>query len=220
MVKRLETDEASRTYLLDLYAKLGPVWNRVPDHSITWIGTAGEMDFTPDNQAAVKADLIKAGYTDSYWAAGDGDTWGLREPGASSAGLHWRGKPGGKINVHIDLHPPSGTGFWHWWEDLKHRASTHTAQTIRQGLADSKVEIPVLSEQDAHGRLTVRLHELRRSLGETPAARSSLDLAQSSLDLAGSILWNRETITPDQLKEATAELAVADLELDTASRGR
>ena len=51
MVKRLETDEASRTYLLDLYAKLGPLWNRVPDHSITWIGTAGEMDFTPTRGA-------------------------------------------------------------------------------------------------------------------------------------------------------------------------
>jgi len=213
-------DEASREYLLDIYAKLGPLWKHVPDGGITWIGTAGEMEFTPDDEDSLKSDLISAGYTDSYWAATGTDRWGLREPGVRSTGLHWRGERGGKVNVHIDLHPPSGTGFWHWWEDKERRASTHTKESIRQSLEEAKVDVPVLSQQNFHGRLTGRLEQLRTSVGTEATAKAFLDRAANDLTQAGAILWNRELVTRDQLKDAAVLLAQADHELDAATQSR
>jgi hypothetical protein len=147
----LQADEPRREFLLALYAKLRGFWTHVPPGSITWIGDHAEMVFRPDDGAALRRDLVAAGYTSSYFAATGSDTWGLREPGVSAAGLHWRGSAGGPVNVHIDLHPPSGTGFSHWLHDLKQRATTHTPDAVRRGVESLGVEVPVLSQQAAHG---------------------------------------------------------------------
>jgi hypothetical protein len=213
----LQADEPRREFLLALYAKLRGFWAHVPSGSITWVGDHAEMVFRPDDEAALRRDLVAAGYASSYFAATGSDAWGLREPGVSAAGLHWRGGAGGQVNVHIDLHPPSGTGFSHWLHDLRQRATTHTPDAVRRGVESLSVEVPVLSQQAAHGRLTVRLREVEAAVGDQPDVRGSLDLARSALDGAAAIIWTRDVISNDQLAEAVALLGEADLELDRLS---
>jgi hypothetical protein len=215
---RQNLDDTRRQYLLELYARLGDYWKHVPPKSVTYVGDHGEMDFKPADESALQVALVAAGYTDAYHAKSSENTWGLREPKVTSAGLHWRGLGVGKVNVHIDLHPPSGLGIEHYLKDQKQRSTTHTPETIRQGIKALKIEIPILSQREAHGDLTVRLHRLRARAGEGEGARSSLDLAESSLALAGSILWNRETISQDSLKNATVALGEASIELDVVEK--
>ena len=215
---RQNLDETRRQYLLELYARLGPFWRYVPPNSITYIGDHGEMDFRPADEPGLRAGLVAAGYTDAWWAKGRKNTWGLRESNVTSASLHWRGLGGGAVNVHIDLHPPGIGPIEHWLLDLELRSTTHTPETIRQGIKALKLEIPILSQREAHGELTMRLQRLRARAGEVEGARSSLDLAESSLALAGSILWNRDVIADNDLKNATVSLAEASIELDVVEK--
>jgi hypothetical protein len=213
----LRADEPRREFLLALYARLRPFWSHVPVGGITWIGDHAEMQFRPDDEAALRRDLVAAGFTSTYFAATGGDTWGLREPGVSAAGLHWRGGADGQVNVHIDLHPPSGTGLWHWLQDLKHRATTHTPDAVRRSVESLHVEIPVLAQQEVHGQLTVRLRALDAAGIDGPEVGASLELARAVLDGAAAIIWTRDVVSREQLAEAIALLAEADLELDRAA---
>jgi len=215
---RQNLDETRRQYLLELYARLGPFWRYVPPNSITYLGNHGEMDFRAADERGLRAALVAAGYTDAWWAKSPENDWGLRESNVTSASLHWRGLGAGKVNVHIDLHPPGIGPIEHWVMDLKLRSTTHTPETIRQGIKALKLEIPILSQREAHGDLTVRLQRLKTRASGVEGARSSLDLAESSLALAGSILWNRDVISDDDLKNATVSLGEASIELDVVEK--
>jgi hypothetical protein len=214
----LRVDEPRREFLLALYAKLRGYWAHVPPGSITWVGEHAEMDFQPDDEAALRHDLVADGYTSSYFAATGKDTWGLREPGVSAAGLHWRGSAGGRVNVHIDLHPPSGTGFMHWLRDMRQRATTHTPEAVRRGVESLNIEVPVVSQQAAHGQLTVRLRDLEARAADLPDARTDLEMARFDLDGAAAMIWTRDVISNDELAEAICLLVEADIALDSVER--
>jgi hypothetical protein len=216
--KDLFRDEGGRVVVLALRARMGPLWDLVPPASINWVGASGAMTFSPRNSEAVKAALVQAGYTSAYFAKRSKDAWGLREPTLPTAGLHFRGESGGIVNVHVDLHPPSGTGLWHWIQDSVRRGTTHTPASVRRAVESVGVTIPVLSQQRIHGELTARLARVERSVQGGGENRASLELACAALDGAAAILWTRDVISSEQLHEAAALLLEADLELDVAGR--
>jgi hypothetical protein len=122
-------------YLQEL---MGPYWAHVDQ--VTWVGPRGEMLFKPIDQEALRKALVAGGCTSSYFAKRSSDKWGLREPRKQGAALHWRGNTDGTVNVHIDLHAPSGTGLWHWIQDDQRRSRTHTPDTLRAGVEQRRAE--------------------------------------------------------------------------------
>jgi hypothetical protein len=117
---------------------MGPYWAHVDQ--VTWVGPRGEMVFKPVDQEALRKALEAGGYTSSYFAKRGSDKWGLREPRSGGASLHWRGNADGTVNVHIDLHAPSGTGLWHWIQDDQRRSKTHTPDTLKAGVEARRKE--------------------------------------------------------------------------------
>jgi hypothetical protein len=200
---------ALRGILLALYARVGlALWRHI--RQITWVGPRGAMEFHPVDEGALKATLIGRGYTTSYFAKGGTDRWGLREKNVDAAGLHWRGRPGGKVNVHIDLHPPSWTGFWHWLMDSgRIRSMTHTREAIRAGIASLGIYIPVIHEQRAHGRLTVRLNKLDNQARGRPDVQAEVDEGRRHLRQASSIIWTKSVVSQAELNNAIWYLDLA-----------
>jgi hypothetical protein len=198
-----------RDVLLTLYARIGKLWSHI--RRITWVGERGEMLIEPVNEPQLQLALAAAGYTALYFAKGSDDRWGLRESNVEAAGLHWRGSSESKVNVHIDLHPPSGTGLWHAIQDLLRRSETHDPTALRTGVESLGTEIPVLHQQEMHGELTVRFNELERQVkGQTnPAIQAEIDEGRQYLRQAGEILWNKDIVEQAELKQAMDYLSLA-----------
>ncbi len=224
---QLEKDERLRQSLLTLYARIGDLWTFVPRYDpakcktkseeacgITWIDPINGIVFHLDDEVRLQKRLKSDGYTSEWLAKSGDDRWGLREPGATVAGLHWRGLPKSGIGVHIDLHPPGATPELHFVLDKLLREKTHTPETLRQGVERRGVEIPVLAEQEFHGRLTTRFTELQSTMGGQPGARARLAVAKKALDDAAAIIWTRAVVTDAQLAGAIQRLRDAAKELD------
>jgi hypothetical protein len=221
---QLQNDEGLRQTLLTIYARLEPeFWAFVPQYDkdncrdkaqeecgITWIDRVEGIVFHLDDDALLHKRLREAGYTTLYFAKRDKDRWGLREPGVAPAGLHWHGRQHRQIAVHIDLHPPSGTGAWHSLQDDTRRKTTHTPETLRRGVERRGEQVPVLSEQEVHGQLTARLARLRSTMGGQPG----LNAAQARLDVAAAIIWTQTVVSDQQLATANDALRRAAEELD------
>jgi hypothetical protein len=169
------------------------------------------MLFEPVNEAQLQLALRAAGYTNLYFAKSSADRWGLREPNVEAAALHWRGAPGGKVNVHIDLHPPSGTGLLHAIQDLLRRSETHDPAAIQAGVESLGAYIPVLHQQKMNGELTVRFDQLqsRVKAQANPAVQAEIDEGRQYLRQAGGILWNKGVVEQAELKQAMWYLSLA-----------
>ncbi|MFN8499784.1 MAG: hypothetical protein U0641_18170 [Anaerolineae bacterium] len=214
MHQNVRQQPALQDMLLTLHAKLGSLWSHV--RQVTWISNAGEMDFEPVDDSTLQAALIAAGYAASYFPAGKGNRWGLREPRAETAGLHWRGLSNGRVNVHIDLHPPSGTGLWHLIQDKWRREKTHTTATVQVGVEALDIYIPVKHEQKIHGQLVIACDGLDKPAQGKPEAQAALKRSREKLAEAGSILWNREAVEQADLEAAQTLLLDALMEVAVA----
>lgn len=210
----LNQNPALRNVLLILYARVGPLWNHVK--RITWVGESGTMDFEPLNEVSLFAALLTRGYTASYFA-GLGNRWGLREPNVETAGLHWRGRPGGKVNVHIDLNPPSWTGLWHKIQDDWRRGTTHTPDSLRAGVESLGTYIPVLYEQRMHGELTVRFNELTGRAGGRADVLAAIARGRQYLSAAARIIWTKTVSSQADLSNALFSLYQAGREAAQAA---
>ncbi len=217
----LSRNPSLRNVLLTMYARLGTdLWALIPPGGITWVSERGELNFRPRDDETVRRALLGRGYSDSYFAKRSEDKWGLREPNLPAAGLHWRGGKGGVVNVHIDLHPPSWTGFWHWFQDAYRRSRTHDPETLRAGVESLGLYIPVLFEQKLHGAITGKLdHAASRSqLGA--GAMANLNEGRQALQQAAAIIWNRPTVTQEELGKALSYLARAARCAEVLERSR
>lgn len=205
-----------RDVLLSLYARIGAsLWKHIGQ--ITWVGEHGEMNFIPADEGALLADLIGRGYTALYFA-GLGYRWGLRELGLDAAGLHWRGKEEGIVEVHIDLHPPSFTGLWHLIQDGWRRSTTHTSEAIKAGIMKIVPYIPVLHEQKFHGELTVRLSQIAEKSKDQPDALAAIARGRKYLEEASQTIWTKNVVSQPQLDSVITLLVQADLEASLAER--
>jgi len=207
-----------RKILLTLYTRIGEsLWKElIPKGSVTHVNEMGGLDFETDDVAGVVALLISSGYTASYYARGPDDDWGLREPNLPAAGLHVRGKKGkgNKINIHIDLHPPAWSGFYHWLMDADHwfydmRKKTHTPETLQEGVEKLGTYIPILYEQKIHGEATARLNRLAGQANDRTEVQAEIDEGRQYLALAGKVLWNKNKISKPELANATWYLGLA-----------
>jgi len=206
-----------RKILLILYARIGDeMWkNLIPKESITYVSEQGEMDFIPINKETVKAKLSSLGYTDSFYAKASDNDWGLREPTLPAAGLHVRGIKGkNKINIHIDLHPPTWPGIYHWLMDADHwfydmRKKTHTPETLQEGVEKLGTDIPILYQQKVHGEATARLNRLAGQAKDRTEVQAEIDEGRQYLSLAGKILWTKNVISKTELANATWYLGLA-----------
>jgi len=203
--------------LLTLYARMGELWKLIPPGSIDWVDEQGVIDFAPKNLNAFRTELEGQGYTASYWAKAEDNLWGLREPNIPAAGLHIRGKKDGKVNVHIDLHPPSWTGFSHWFMDSFIRGRTHTPETVQAGVERLGVYIPVLYKQRMHGELTAQLNGLAGRAKGHPEAQAEIDEGLDYLRQAGALLWNKPGISQEELSQAGWFLGLAGASASGAS---
>lgn len=210
----LNRNPALRNVLLTLYAQIGPLWSHVK--RITWVGESGTMDFEPQNEGSLLATLLARGYTTSYFA-GLGNRWGLRESNVETAGLHWRGRPGGKVNVHIDLNPPSWTGLWHKIQDDWRRGTTHTPDSLRAGVESLGTYIPVLYEQRMHGELTVRFNDLAGRAGGRADVLAAITRGRQHLRAAARIIWTRAVVSQADLRNALFSLYQAGREATRAA---
>jgi hypothetical protein len=130
-----------RNMLLCLYAKLSQqcLWGEIG--GIYWFSLHAEMLFVPARAELDFRGVLKAkGYVDSWFAKGGDDTWALRSSRVG-AELHFRGlkPPNPYVNAHIDLHNPGrsddlGIGIEHYWQDKKHRDTTHSLATVQAAL--------------------------------------------------------------------------------------
>lgn len=228
---QLQKDETLRQSLLTLHARIGRyLWAFVPRYDpancktsteeacgITWVDPINGIAFHKDDDSPLQQQLKADGYTSAFLARDRKDRWGLREP-RGAAGLHWHGRQNREIGVHIDLNPPGATGpEAHFVLDKLLREKTHTPDTLRQGVERRGVKIPILFEQELHGRLTTRFTELQSTMGGQPGARAHLTAAKAALDAAATIIWTRAVITDTQLAEATKKLLEADKELKNAA---
>jgi len=210
---KLSQNPALRKILLTLYARIGKdLWKLIPPKSITYVSEQGEMDFKTNEIVYVYLVLRSKGYTPSYLAKGK-EEWGLREPTLPAAGLHVRGT-GNKINIHIDLHPPSWTGIYHWLMDADHffykmRKETHTPETLQEGVEKLGTYIPILFEQKVHGEATARLNQLTGQAKNRPEVQAEIDEGRQYLALAGKILWTKDIISKTELANATWYLGLA-----------
>jgi hypothetical protein len=211
---KLSQNPALRKILLTLYARIGDaLWKElIPEKSITHVSEMGEMDFKTNEIVYVYLVLRGKGYTPSYFAKGK-DEWGLREPTLPGAGLHVRGKDN-KINIHIDLHPPSWSGFYHWLMDADHwfydmRKKTHTPETLQEGVEKLGIYIPILYEQKIHGEATARLNRLAGQAKDRTEVQAEIDEGRQYLSLAGKVLWTKNVISKTELANATWYLGLA-----------
>jgi len=210
---KLSQNPALRKILLTLYARIGKdLWKLIPPKSITYVSEKGEMDFKTNEIVYVYLVLRSKGYTPSYFAKGEAE-WGLREPTLPAAGLHVRGK-GNMINIHIDLHPPSWSGFYHWLMDADHwfydmRTKTHTPETLQEGVEKLGTYIPILYEQKIHGEATARLNRLAGQAKGRTEVQAEIDEGRQYLALAGKILWTKKVISKTELANATWYLGLA-----------
>lgn len=211
---KLSEIPARRKILLTLYARIGvDLWKLIPPKSITYVSEQGEMDFKTNNTAGVKNILLSKGYTASFFAKGSDYDWGLREPTLPAAGLHIRSK-GNKINIHIDIHPPTWPGFYHWLMDSDHwfydmRKKTHTPETLQEGVEKLGTYIPILYEQKIHGEATARLNRLAGQANDRTEVQAEIDEGRQYLALAGKVLWNKNKISKPELANATWYLGLA-----------
>lgn len=211
----LSKNPGLRNVLLTLYARLGPdLWRLIPPGAIRYVSEQGEMDFVPKSLNTVRDALIARGYTAAYFAKSGDNVWGLREPNLPAAGLHWRGLANGRVNVHIDLHPPSQTGLYHWFMDADHwfggmRKRTHDPSSLQAGVESLGVYIPVLYEQRIHGELTGQLDALASQAKGNPDSEAEISDGRLFLRQAGAKLWNRAVVAQSDLEEAALHLASA-----------
>ncbi len=211
----LNRNPALRNVLLTLYARLGPLWSHVK--RITWVGERGEMLFEPQDDGRLQTALLASGYTASYFAKGGKDRWGLREPNVETAGLHWRGKSGGKVEVHIDLHPPILTGLWHKIQDDWRRSTTHTPESLRAGVESLGTYIPVLFQQRIHGLLVVRFNELAGRAQGRANVLAAIGRGRQHLRAAARIIWTRAVVSQADLRNALFSLYQAGREATRAA---
>lgn len=212
----LSQNPALRNVLLVLYARIGPsLWGHILQ--ITWVGKDGAMEFTPEDERRLIDALLAEGYTTSYFARSGTNRWGLREPNVDVAGLHWRGMSGGNVvNVHIDLHPPSWTGLWHWIQDKLRRSTTHTPESLRAGVERLGTYIPVLYEQRLHGELTVRFNDLYGQTRGRSDIQKAITRGRHNLQAASRIIWTRDLISQAELSQAFYYIYQAGLEAEHA----
>ena len=171
-------EPARQKILLILYARIGPqLWRHVGE--ITYIGQTGVMDFKAKDETALIAQLKAQGYTDAYYAKRGDNRWGLREHTSKGPSLHWRGVSEGKVNVHIDLHPPKSTGFEHWFMDSFRRETTHTLAKLQAGVERLNKYIPVLSEGKKYEKLRAYFKTLEK-------------FAQDQTDVLGAVKRGRQ----------------------------
>ncbi len=219
---KLNKNPVLREMLLMLYARIGTeLWDHVKE--ISWISERGEMNLIPVNESKLQSALIARGYTSAYFARRGDNRWGLREPTFPTAGLHWRGlnstyKDAAEVQVHIDLHPPLFTGFWHLFQDSFRRTKTHTPESIRAGIESLGIYIPVLYQQTLHGYITSELNMLanRVKIQSSPAAQAEIAKAREYLQAAGQILWAQRFIAQSELDVAMACLGFASAAISGA----
>lgn len=213
--KEIDGNPALQTVLMTLYLRIGPgLWEHI--RQITWVGKTGTMVFSPHDEKRLQSALIGEGYTSSYFARGSDDTWGLREPNVEKAGLHWRGKPDGKVNVHIDLHPPSWTGFVHKIQDDWRRSKTHTPESLRAAVIGY---VSVQDLQSMHERVAMRLKNVEKRVGSQRRSDVSVQigLGYGQLQMARSI-WAMHVASQQDLMAALCYLYQAGLHAELAEQ--
>lgn len=217
MRPRLNRSAVQQRVLLILYARIGPqLWRHIKE--ITYVGKSGVMDFKPIAENALRVDLKARGYTDAYLAKRGPNRWGLREQMSKGASLHWRGLSDGKVNVHIDLHPPKFTGFMHWFMDSLRRGSTHTPEKLQAGVERLGKDIPILSAGKKYEQLRIYFNNLEKHAQGRAKAKTAINRGRQHLLKAIACVMRKKPILEADLKKIRLHLRKAHLEAVRAAK--
>jgi hypothetical protein len=179
---------------------------------ITYVSEQGDVDFVTDDKSRVYFEFYSKGYRPTYYAKGlkNKNDWGLREPNMQTAGLHVLGRKGeNKVNIHIDLHPPSWNYISHFLFDYLFRERYNTPETLQAGVEKIGIYIPILYEQKIHGKITARLNQLASQVKGDAELQTEINEGRQHLAQAGQILWTKEIISNSELANATLYLKLA-----------